>query len=381
MTTSELFLPYRDEVLALARKIAPTHADADDLVSLTYETLARNVAAPVANEKRRAFVLGVCANLGKHLRRANSRRERVLGELERGAVTGLAEDPESLLLRQELAEHLASAIETLPDAQRVAFQLAEIEDRPVAEVSQLVGAPEGTVRSRLFHARKRLRAYELLRTALVLFVLLASATASWAAYTWRAELVKVVENLWRELMPVPTPVQPRSEPVRLHPTGAIHQEPRERQERPLPATPKAELQPAKPVVAQHETVKALPKPVAPAEQAEEPAADVIAVTRHQVEVAHPALSGRELYERARQLQLSARDDVAAVAAWSEYLRLLPGGRYADEARYERAVALIRLGRDEEALPELKRFAAQPSGSFRRTEALRLLESLEDAAVH
>ena len=38
------------------------------------------------------------------------------------------------------------------------WQLLYVEDRPVAEVAQLTGVPEGTVKSRAYRARRLLRA-------------------------------------------------------------------------------------------------------------------------------------------------------------------------------------------------------------------------------
>ena len=69
----------------------------------------------------------------------------------------LVNDPESLSRRKQLAELLQRALDQLPLDQRVAFVLCEVEDRSAPEVAGIVGAPETTVRTRLFHARKKLR--------------------------------------------------------------------------------------------------------------------------------------------------------------------------------------------------------------------------------
>ena len=45
----------------------------------------------------------------------------------------------------------------LPIEQRVAFVLCEVEERTSREVAEIVGAPEATVRTRLFHAKRKLR--------------------------------------------------------------------------------------------------------------------------------------------------------------------------------------------------------------------------------
>lgn len=66
-------------------------------------------------------------------------------------------DPEHIARRKELALALERALDSLPLDQRVAFVLCEVEERSSREVAEIVGAPEGTVRTRLFHAKKKLR--------------------------------------------------------------------------------------------------------------------------------------------------------------------------------------------------------------------------------
>jgi RNA polymerase sigma-70 factor, ECF subfamily len=56
------------------------------------------------------------------------------------------------------ASQIAAAVGTLSPADREVWQLMYVEDRPVAEVARLTGIPEGTVKSRAYRARRRLRA-------------------------------------------------------------------------------------------------------------------------------------------------------------------------------------------------------------------------------
>jgi len=68
-----------------------------------------------------------------------------------------ASGPEQHALRVDLARELSRALDLLPLDQRVAFVLCEIEERTSKEAAHIVGAPEATVRTRLFHAKKKLR--------------------------------------------------------------------------------------------------------------------------------------------------------------------------------------------------------------------------------
>ena len=64
---------------------------------------------------------------------------------------------EADLIAGERSARLWAAIDELPQKLRVATVLAAIEGQSVAEVARLLGAPEGTIKSRLFDARKVLQ--------------------------------------------------------------------------------------------------------------------------------------------------------------------------------------------------------------------------------
>ena len=61
------------------------------------------------------------------------------------------------LVTQERARHLWAAIDALPEKLRVAIVLANIEGHDVDEVARLLALPVGTVKSRLFLARQKLK--------------------------------------------------------------------------------------------------------------------------------------------------------------------------------------------------------------------------------
>ena len=69
------------------------------------------------------------------------------------------------------------------------------------------------------------------------------------------------------------------------------------------------------------------------------------------------------------------DPARALAAWDAYLRAAPNGEFAPEARYNRALSLVRLGRTAEAQSALEPFATGAYGNYRKTEASALLERL------
>jgi RNA polymerase sigma factor (sigma-70 family) len=64
--------------------------------------------------------------------------------------------PERQFEQLRLADELGAALDTLPLAQRAAFQLTFYHDMSCAEVADIMDCPVNTVKTRLFHARRRL---------------------------------------------------------------------------------------------------------------------------------------------------------------------------------------------------------------------------------
>ena len=65
--------------------------------------------------------------------------------------------PAQSILEKERAAKLWAAIDALPEKLRIAIVLSGIEEHDTREVAALLDLPEGTVKSRLFLARQRLK--------------------------------------------------------------------------------------------------------------------------------------------------------------------------------------------------------------------------------
>lgn len=65
-------------------------------------------------------------------------------------------DAETCLTAGQEAEHVRYCIETLGEDHRSAITLAFFQDMAYAEIAKVVGVPEGTVKTRIYHAKKLL---------------------------------------------------------------------------------------------------------------------------------------------------------------------------------------------------------------------------------
>jgi len=90
------------------------------------------------------------------------------------------------------------------------------------------------------------------------------------------------------------------------------------------------------------------------------------------ERADPTLT---LYRVAHTAHFVDHDPARALAGWDAYLRVAPNGQFAPEARYNRALSLVRLGRNQEAKSALEPFANGAYGGYRKAEASALLERI------
>jgi hypothetical protein len=83
-----------------------------------------------------------------------------------------------------------------------------------------------------------------------------------------------------------------------------------------------------------------------------------------------------LFADAQRAHFVARDPEAALRGWNSYLAAYPNGRFALEARYNRALTLVRLGRGAEAKAALAPFASGATGGYRQQEARALLDVMD-----
>jgi RNA polymerase sigma-70 factor (ECF subfamily) len=152
-----LYRQHHEAVRAFARRLLGNASLAEDLVHDVF------LAAPAAfrgyrgDSKVRTFLLSIAVNKAKHQLRAATRLRRALEKLGDAPPPAPTVTPDDASERRELCEELQRALDALPIEQRVVVVLCAVEERTAEEASEIVGAPVNTVRTRLFHAKRKLR--------------------------------------------------------------------------------------------------------------------------------------------------------------------------------------------------------------------------------
>lgn len=126
--------------------------DAEDVAQETLAKAYRGFRQLRDRERFRAWLVRATWRMALDRRRGDTRRTR----REQVIVGSPAVSTEEVASENERASHLWAAIDSLPEKLRLAVVLSSIEGHDTREVASLLDIPEGTVRSRLFLARKAL---------------------------------------------------------------------------------------------------------------------------------------------------------------------------------------------------------------------------------
>ncbi|HMD01715.1 MAG TPA: sigma-70 family RNA polymerase sigma factor [Candidatus Baltobacteraceae bacterium] len=110
-----------------------------------------------ATGKASAWLFSIAHHRGIDALRRARRAPALIPELELGTAAEPGPGPESLAVEQAEVAALGAALAKLSPEHRAVVELTFIHGFSLSEVAQIVNAPLGTVKTRVFHARKRLR--------------------------------------------------------------------------------------------------------------------------------------------------------------------------------------------------------------------------------
>ena len=153
-------LQHLDALYGFALKLTRAPDDAEDLVS---ETVLRaferwHQFRPGTNSRAWLFTILYHAFVSR--RRRTMAREALAADRDDGRplleAVGEA-DPEARFYDSFLDEEITRAIDELPEEYRVVVTLSDLQELRYAEIADVLGVPEGTVKSRLFRGRRILQ--------------------------------------------------------------------------------------------------------------------------------------------------------------------------------------------------------------------------------
>lgn len=154
-------LVHLDTVYRVALRLAGNAADADDLVQETMLKAYRSWDQYQQGTNAKGWLLTILRNsfINEYRRRTRHPETVDVDTIEPFAVLSEEqdEDPQGRFFDQIVDEEVQRAVDGLPEVFREALVLSDVEGLNYQEIAGVLGVPVGTVKSRLFRARRLLK--------------------------------------------------------------------------------------------------------------------------------------------------------------------------------------------------------------------------------
>ncbi len=151
----ELFRAFEGRIFAFAQSRLNDPAFASDLVCEVMVEVWKNADSFEGRSAVSSWILGIARNrLMDEIRR---RGRRHFDELDETTPDDESIDASAALAAAGDAGHVKECMDRLNEAQREAVHLAFYEDLTYVEIAGITDCPEGTVKTRIYHAKKALQ--------------------------------------------------------------------------------------------------------------------------------------------------------------------------------------------------------------------------------
>jgi RNA polymerase sigma-70 factor, ECF subfamily len=154
-----LFQRYQLPLFAYVHGLTHDREAGLDIVQEAFVNAVRHIGQLRDDAKFGAWLFGIARQKCVHHWRRTGRDDRLFDRQEDmpAELPGPEDDAAAWLVRRECEDAFAIALGSLPAAQREVVVLHCLEEFPLEEIAGIAAVPLGTVKSRLHHARRKLR--------------------------------------------------------------------------------------------------------------------------------------------------------------------------------------------------------------------------------
>lgn len=163
----ELVLKYEKTVYNLALRMVGDRDDASDMTQEAFIKAYGSLSSFRGDSKFSVWIYRITTNVCLDFLRSKSRKQQVsltVSDDDEDAQLDIPDpssDPEQQLMQKISMQSVEEGLKTLPDKQRQILVMRELGGMSYAEIGAALSLEEGTVKSRIFRARKRLCAFLL----------------------------------------------------------------------------------------------------------------------------------------------------------------------------------------------------------------------------
>lgn len=158
----ELVLRYEKTVYNLALRMVGDRDDAFDMTQEAFIKAYGSLSSFRGDSKFSVWIYRITTNVCLDFLRSKSRKQQVsltVSDDDEDAQLDIPDpkaDPEQQLIKKISMQSVEEGLKTLPDKQRQILVMRELCGMSYAEIGKALSLEEGTVKSRIFRARKRL---------------------------------------------------------------------------------------------------------------------------------------------------------------------------------------------------------------------------------
>ena len=158
----ELVLKYEKTVYNLALRMVGDRDDAFDMTQEAFIKAYGSLSSFRGDSKFSVWIYRIATNVCLDFLRSKSRKQQVsltVSDDDEDAQLDIPDpssDPEQQLMQKMSMQSVEEGLKTLPDKQRQILVMRELGGMSYAEIGKALSLEEGTVKSRIFRARKRL---------------------------------------------------------------------------------------------------------------------------------------------------------------------------------------------------------------------------------
>lgn len=152
-------LPLKNELYRLALRITQNNAEAEDVVQETMIKVWNKRDQWEEIESIEAFCLTICRNMAVDKTRMAEKKNLSIDQSETTAtlISHPASNPEERLVQRNRLQIVKKLIDNLPEKQRTAMHLRDIEGKSYKEIADIMGINEQQVKTNIFRARQTIK--------------------------------------------------------------------------------------------------------------------------------------------------------------------------------------------------------------------------------
>lgn len=151
---------YGKDIYSFCIHLTNSRELADDLYQDTFLEVMKKIADINSKANPKSYILSIAVRIWKNKQRKAAWRNRIAPTCSDDSLTEVLVAAEDDLLEKVVSKEeyqmLWEAINRLSDHLRIPVLLYYMEELSVAEIAKLLSLPQGTIKSRLFKARKNL---------------------------------------------------------------------------------------------------------------------------------------------------------------------------------------------------------------------------------